>query len=101
MKAVFVYGFEATYLGNEVYEYNPPVLGDRHKCMLFLSQDSTELEFKNASSEIEKFGFRNVENLRGNRLKVEVLNTDNYKGFTCFYDEALETGQSLVFYPNT
>lgn len=101
MKVVFIYGFEATYSGSEVYEYNTPMLGDRHKCMLFLSQDSTELDFKNASSEIEKFGFKNVANLRGNQLKVEVLNADNFKGFTCFYDEALEKGQSLVFYPNT
>ena len=101
MKCVFIYGFQAKFVGNEKYEYSTPNLGDTHKCMLFLAQEISEVEFDNATIEIGKYGFEDVENLAGNRLKVEVLSSDSFKGFAGFYTEALSTGSSLVFYPNT
>jgi hypothetical protein len=101
MSIVVIYGFEGTFSGEDEYEYSFPEIGNQHRCMLFFMQESDELNFEIASAEIGKFGFGNISNLRGNPLKVEVLNTDSFKGFTCFYEEALESGSSLVVYPNT
>ena len=69
--------------------------------MMFIAQKIDELDFDRALIEVKKYGFDQVINLTGNTLKVEVLNTDAYKGFTGFYTEALEEGSSLVYYPNT
>jgi len=101
MSIVVIYGFEGTFSGKAEYEYSFPEIGVQHRCMLFLMQENDELEFETASAEIGKFGFGNLSNLRGNPLKVEVLNTDSFKGFTGFYEEALDSGSSLVVYPNT
>jgi hypothetical protein len=54
-----------------------------------------------AKTEIEKYGFSNITKLQGNSLKVEVLNTPTYKGFSQFYEGAIEDGSVLVYYPNT
>lgn len=101
MKSVYIYGFQGKFLGNSEYDYREPEVGDIHKCMIFIAQDKDELNFDAAKDEISKYGFQEIENLRGNNLKVEVLNTDNYRGFSSFYTEALEEGSSLVYYPNT
>ena len=101
MSHVVIYGFDGTYSGNGEYEYSFPEKGDTHKCMLFLHQKEAELNFDFAIAEINKFGFDQLVNLRGNLLKVEVLNTDSFKGFVGFYEEALEKGSSIIYYPNT
>jgi hypothetical protein len=69
--------------------------------MLFIAQNGSELNFDAALEEGLKYGFSDVENLSGNPLKVEVLNTETFRGFSSFYEEALEQGSSLVYYPNT
>jgi hypothetical protein len=101
MKVVYIYGFQGMFVGNSEYDYVEPAIGDVHKCMVFIAQDIDELDFDRALIEVKKYGFDQVINLSGNTLKVEVLNTDAYKGFTGFYTEALEEGSSLVYYPNT
>jgi hypothetical protein len=101
MSIVVIYGFEGTFSGETDYEYCFPEIGNQHRCMLFLMQSNDDLDFEAASLEIGKFGFENLLNLRGNPLKVEVLNTDSFKGFSSFYEEALDSGSSLVVYPNT
>ncbi|MEL0653402.1 hypothetical protein V6257_00015 [Pseudoalteromonas issachenkonii] len=101
MSIVVIYGFEGIFSGEDEYEYSFPKINEKHRCMLFLMQESDELNFEIASIEIGKFGFGKLSNLRGNPLKVEVLNTDSFKGFNCFYEEALNSGSSLVVYPNT
>jgi hypothetical protein len=37
--------------------------------------------------------------MRYGKLVVEVLNTEPYRGFSGFYEEALSSGSALVFYP--
>ena len=101
MKTVFVYGFQGRYTGQAEYEYENPVIGAAHTCLLFLSQDSKEHQFEYAQLEINKYGFNEIDNLAGNPLKIEVLNTDLYRNFAAFYIEALEDGSCLVYYPNT
>lgn len=101
MNTVIIYGFEGTFVGKNEYEYVFPNLNDKHKCMLFLSQGSESSDIESASKECIKYGFDILSINHGNPLRVEVLNTERYRGFTCYYEEALEHGSSLVYYPNT
>ena len=101
MKTVLVYGFQGRFNGEAEYEFGYPKVGDIHKCMLFIAQENQDLDFENAAAEALRFGFGDLQELRGNPLKVEVLNTPAYKGFAGFYEEALATGSALVYYPNT
>jgi hypothetical protein len=100
MTIVAIYGFKAQYSGDSEYEWNHPVIGATHKCMLFLRQDSDSGEFETAISECRKYGFTDIEDLRYGKLQIEVLNTDLYRGFAGFYEQALTEGSTLVFYPN-
>lgn len=101
MKTVIIYGFRGRFNGKSEYDYKCPEVGDTHKCMLFVAQDQEELSFESAICEGLKYGFTDMEDLRGNAIKVEVLNTDAFKGFSGFYEEALRTGSALVYYPKT
>lgn len=101
MITVVIYGFEGKFNGKSEYDYAFPKIGDIHKCMLFLKQENDELNFDFATSEISKFGFSDLVDLKANAIRVEVLNTDGFKRFAPFYEEALEEGSSLVYYPNT
>ena len=101
MSKVFIYGFSGTFTEKPEYDYAHPNVGATHKCMLFLRQESATTEFLNAENEAKKFGFSSITNLAGNQLQIEVLNTEAYKGFTGYYNEALKEGSSLVYYPRT
>ena len=57
-------------------------------------------EFNIAAEECQKYGFSDIQDLRGSKLRTDVLSTDTYRGFTGLYEEALDQGSSLVFYPN-
>jgi hypothetical protein len=101
MPTVHVYGFTGKYTGSAEYDYRHPELGATHKCMLFLSQERDESEWDLAGVECRKYGFSEVSFSRAGKLVVDALNTDTYRGFAGFYEEALEQGSALVFYPNT
>tara|TARA_A200000159_G_scaffold155933_1_gene170280 strand:- start:62 stop:415 length:354 start_codon:yes stop_codon:yes gene_type:complete len=101
MSKVFIYGFTGTFTEKPEYDYAHPDVGATHKCMLFLRQESATTEFLNAENEAKKFGFSSITNLAGNQLQIDVLNTEAYKGFTGYYNEALKEGSSLVYYPRT
>jgi len=101
MSHVFLYGFRAKFIGGAAYDYNHPELNAVHDCLLFLARQGSETDFAAAINEIHKYGFAEVENLHGGLLRVEVLNTEQYKGFAGFYEEALREGSSLVFYPQS
>ena len=101
MSKVFIYGFEGTFVGKSEYEYGYPNLNDSHKCMLFIHQVSEESDIEFASKECKKYGFDILSINTGKPIHVEVLNSDNFKKFKGFYEEALEDGSSLVYYPNT
>jgi hypothetical protein len=96
---VFIYGFEGTYSGPSEIEFDHPEEGATHKAMLFLRQDSASVDFDLALVGINNFGFTDIQALRGNHLKVESMNDPKMAVFSKYYEEALESGSSLVWYP--
>ena len=101
MSTVFLYGFNGTFSGFSEYDWEAPKSGENHDCLLFLYQKLDEANYSEATLEIDKYGFINVENLKGNSLKVQTLNTPTYRGFSGFYEGAIKDGSVLVYYPNT
>jgi hypothetical protein len=101
MSTVAVYGFEGRFEGPGEHEYRYPELGSVHKCMLFLAQKSSEESWDLAQAECQKFGFKETWSMSFGLLKPEVLNTDEYRRFAAYYEEALQDGSSLAVYPNS
>lgn len=95
-----IYGFLGKYLGDAEYEYRAPEVGAEHKCILFLLQVGSNANYEDALSECKKYGFGEVQITSAGPLKVEVLNTDHFRKFAGFYEEALNEGSALVYYPN-
>ena len=95
-----IYGFSGHYSGESEYQWHAPAIGNTHKCMLLLRQVEKIDDAEAAISEALKYGFSELTNLRCGRLKIEALNTDKYRGFAGFYEEALKDGSALLFYPN-
>lgn len=100
MSVIYVYGFTGIYTGSPEYDYQHPQLGATHSCMLFLRQDEDSDQFLLAEAESRKYGFGEFASARSGKLDIDVLNTDAYRGFAGFYEEALENGSALVYYPN-
>ena len=99
MSVVAIYGFRGTFAGNQEYDYTHPEVGAVHRCLLFLAQTDAVPVEDLARAECGKYGFPEPEFSSFGLLKVEVLNTDQYRGFAGFYEEALKNGNSLVYYP--
>lgn len=99
MKTVYIYSFTGKFSGNAEYKFVQPEMNAVHKCMLFLAQDNNETQIETAVNEIKKFGFDKITNLTANELKTEVLNSSQFKGFKGYYEEALNAGSSLAYYP--
>lgn len=97
---VMVYGFTGRYAGASELEWNAPEAGALHRAMLFLRQDEERDAFDLAQAECARFGFDEITDLRCGRLQVDVLDTDAYRGFAGFYEEALSKGSTLLYYPN-
>jgi len=68
--------------------------------MLFIAHDSAEPDLEHAATIAQKYGFVELEELRGGKLQPDVLKTDAYKGFSCFHQQALDEGTSFIYYPN-
>ena len=100
MSIVVIYGFTGTFQPGHEYDYVHPEPGATHKCLLFLAQSDDHPLEEFARSECSKYGFQEVEFSGHGQLKVDVLNTDQYRGFAGFYEEALHEGSALVYYPN-
>ena len=92
MTVVMIYGFQGRFSGDSKYTWSHPDAGATHKCMLFLRQQSEACDFEAALDECGRYGFTNIENMRGGKLQIGVLNTDLYRGFAGFYEEALSSG---------
>lgn len=99
MNIVGIYGFTGRYSGTSEYAWNHQEAGATHQCILFLRQESDSGQFEAAMAESLRYGFEAIENMRYGKLVVEVLNTDPYRDFFGFYEEALASGSALVFYP--
>lgn len=101
MMIVAVYKFLGRYSGNSEYDWRHPAIGATHKCLLFLRQSDEVGGYAEAERECERYGFTDVVFTGQGNLQVEVLNTDEFRGFAGFYETALSDGSSLVYYPNT
>ncbi len=98
---VMIYGFSGRYTGNGVFEWDAPSIGARHRAMLFLLQEDERDAFDLALAECIRFGFDEIQDLRCGRMQVDALNSEAYRGFSVFYEEALEAGSALLYYPQT
>jgi hypothetical protein len=100
VKTVYVYLCEATYIGECAFEWHSPEVGARHKLMLFLSQAADEPQDSLARQELGRFGFAQVDLVSGKAIFVESLNAAKMQVFQKHYEEALDTGSSIVWYPD-
>ncbi|MDR2958681.1 MAG: hypothetical protein LBV10_03990 [Stenotrophomonas sp.] len=98
---VMIYGFSGRYTGNGAFEWDAPSIGARHRAMLFLPQEDERDAFDLALAECIRFGFDGIQDLRCGRMQVDALNCEAYRGFSVFYEEALEAGSALLYYPQT
>lgn len=96
---IYVYGAEATYVGEGDYEWEAPTLGGRHKVILFLAQEEDISREDKATSEFARFGFIELHVGAGRLIEVESLNDPQMHAFKKHYEGALSEGCSLVWYP--
>ena len=95
-----IYKFEDSYSGHSQYAYGAPEPGEPHRCLLFLAQDVERPDYDRAKTECEKYGFEEVVFSGHEKLQSEFLNSDAFRGLAGFYEEAMEKGSSIAFYPN-
>lgn len=98
---VMIYGFSGRYTGNGAFEWDAPSIGARYRAMLFLLQEDERDAFDLALAVCTRFGFDEIQDLRCGRMQVDALNSEAYRGFSVFYEEALEAGSALLYYPQT
>lgn len=68
--------------------------------MLFLKQESEVDDFAAAAKECGRYDFTDLEHMCCGKLQIDVLNSDLYRGFAGFYEEALTSSSALLYYPN-
>jgi len=68
--------------------------------MLFLSQVEDESQPNLATQELGRFGFAQTELAPGKAILVESLNAPKLQAFQKHYEEALDAGSSIVWYPD-
>ena len=100
MPIVAVYGFTGTFDREPSHAYEHPVPGATHQCMLFLSQADEAPVEDLARAECERYGFGSVTFTGFGPLRVEVLESEQFRGFAGLWQEATREGSALVFYPN-
>jgi hypothetical protein len=100
LTTIYVYLGEATYTGDRAFEWQSPEVGARHKLMLFLAQVADEPQQSVAARELGRFGFAQAELAPGKAIHVESLNAPKMQVFQRHYEEALEAGSSIVWYPD-
>lgn len=93
--------FSGKFVGGEGYEYSTPDLGDSHEAILFMRQDTSEFLFSAATEECRRWGFIDIFGLKAGTLQAEALNTDRGRKFAGYYEEAMEHGSALAWYPST
>ena len=77
----------------------PPAVGSEHKCILFLAQPGTEPDFDAARERLAKHGWIKAHIQRAGPFQPESVNSDEMQVFQHHYEECLEYGDSIVWYP--
>ena len=99
MLTVYLYQGEGTFTGKRGFDWNSPELGDRHKFILFLAQESCKAEQERAWEKVSEYGFDEVELGEGKPILVESMNEPQMRVFGQYYEGAIDEGDSLVWYP--
>ena len=97
---MMIYGFEGAFTGEASYEYRAPEPGAWHRGILFLAQSEGEGEYQLALAECALYGFSSVRFSGHGVLQVETLNSEPFREFAPFYEEALSDGSALFYYPH-
>jgi hypothetical protein len=100
MTTVVLYGGVGKFTGTREYQWVSPEVGDTHKFILFMAQESEMSLEAEAMKEMEKFGFAEIRLGAGKPIHVEVLNQPQMQAFQRHYEGALAEGSSIVWYPN-
>lgn len=101
MPQVVIYMFYGKFVGGEEYDYSTPDLGASHRAILFMRQDTADFRFSAAAEECKRWGFVDISELKAGTLQIESLNTDGGRKFAGHYEEAMEHGCALAWYPST
>ena len=99
MTTIFLYPGEGTYMATGTFEWNSPEVGDRHKFILFLRQESAMPEEATALEKITEYGFSEIKTGEGRPIVVEAMNEPQMQVFSRYYEGAFSDGNSLVWYP--
>lgn len=98
MTTVVLYGGTGKYSGAGAFYWHSPEVGSVHKFILFMAQEGEEAQQEAAISELEKFGFTDLELGQGKPIAIEVLNEPQMQAFQKHYEGALAEGSSIVWY---
>lgn len=78
---------------------DPPAPGSTHDCILFLRQPSQEPKLDQTRIAMGVHGWHQVEFRRTGLIESESINSPQWQVFQLHYEECLEHGNSLVWYP--
>jgi hypothetical protein len=99
MPVVYIYPANGRFAGSD-FEWNCPPLATQHDFMLFMRQDADLPAPAAALAAIDRFGFKQVKMIaEGRAISVESLNDPKLSAFRQNYEDALDKGFSLAWYP--
>ena len=99
-QTVMLYACKATFVGEGELPYeSPPEIGSSHKCILFVRQADNEVDAQKAASLLTQYGWSSVVVTKAAAIQPESLNDPSMQVFQRHYEECLEQGDSLVWYP--
>lgn len=96
--AVIVYGGAARFSGRTHFTWACPAVGDTHKFILFLAQKEQISIPSLAITELESYGFVEIDLQEGRPIAVESLNNPKMAHFRKHYEGAIAEGSSIVWY---
>lgn len=99
MSSVYIYPGHGTFAGSQ-FEWNCPPLASKHEFMLFVRQDVDKPAAHVALDAIGRYGFRQVKlTQQGKAIAAEALNDPKLAHFRQYYEDALDKGFALAWYP--
>jgi hypothetical protein len=97
---IMLYKCEAAFTGRTSAPYGAyPTLNSVHGCILFLRQADGQADADHAIEILAQWGWTNVVIKAAKPIQAESLNDPSMHVFRKYYEECLEHGDSLVWYP--
>ena len=95
-----LYKCQATFIGDTSFTYiSCPAIGSAHGCILFLTQPDDQADAQRATEVLAQYGWSSIMIGSARPIQPESLNDPSMKVFQQHYEECLEQGNSLVWYP--